>query len=352
MVASFRGSPLDTRLDLKAIGQANRYFEELHEEYAEFQDPIAFRNDINALDHQLPAPVLASMIHALVDRGLLDRYDRLLHELVVVRKEMGYPPMAAPINQIAARQALANTLGEQRYERIDQPFRDYIKGLYGAPPGSVDRDVRRRALGSSDPITVRPADLLEPAMDRARKEMRRQGLPLTGDDQVLTYILFPEEAVGILRPQTRAESSAPSAPTARAEAEAAATASQAKAAEAPPAVESVPVRELTVEVDGESYQVRIHGLGAPAGPVPIPPTPPPPRSASATDGAIQAPMQGMVVKIKVAPGDRVKLGDVVMVLEAMKMQNDIQASVSGTVREIFVKEGAVVATNEVLMTIG
>ena len=352
MVASFRGSPLDTRLDLNVIGQANRYFDELHDEYAEFQDPIAFRNDIHSLDHQLPAPVLAWLIRTLVDSGQLDRYDRLLNELIVVRKEMGYPPMAAPINQIAARQALANTMSEQRYERIEQDFRDYIKGLHGSPPGSVDREVRRRALGSSDPITVRPADLLEPAMDRARKEMRRLGLPLTGDDQVLTYVLFPEEAPGILRPQPRAEAPPAPAPARPLEVESAPPGSAAAApTEPPPPADGGGVRELTVEVDGESYLVRIRGLGAPPAGASTPALTPAPARATAADGAIQAPMQGMVVKITVARGDHVKLGDVVLVLEAMKMQNDIQATVSGTVRDIFVKEGAVVSTNEVLMTI-
>ena len=354
MVASFRGSPLDTRLDLNLIGQANRYFDELHDEYAEFQDPIAFRNDIHSLDHQLPAPVLAWLIRSLVDSGQLDRYDRLLTELIVVRKEMGYPPMAAPINQIAARQALANTMSEQRYERIEQAFRDYIKGLHGTPPGSVDREVRRRALGSSDPITVRPADLLEPAMDRARKEMRRLGLPLIGDDQVLTYVLFPEEAPGILRPQPRVEAPPAPAPARPLEAESASPGSAAAppTEPPPPADGAGGVRELTVEVDGESYHVRVLGLGAPPPGASTPALTPSPARPTAADGAIQAPMQGMVVKITVARGDHVKLGDVVLVLEAMKMQNDIQATVSGTVREIFVKEGAVVSTNEVLMTIG
>jgi pyruvate carboxylase subunit B len=352
MVASFRGSPQDTRLDLNLIGQASRYFDELHDEYAEFQDPIAFRNDIHALDHQLPAPVLAGLIRTLLERNALDRYDRLLHELIVVRKEMGYPPMAAPINQIAARQALANTLSERRYEQIDQPFRDYIKGLYGAPPGSIDRDVRRRALGNSEPITMRPADLLEPAMDRARKEMRRLGLPLTGDEQVLTYLLFPEEAPGILRPETRIEPPPAPAPLTRAADVDSSRPTLPAATEAPAPSDGALVRELTIEVDGEPYQVRIHGLVQAASAA----APTPSWSASSRpsppDGAIQAPMQGMIVKIKVAPGDQVKLGDVVIVLEAMKMQNDVEATVSGTVREVFVKEGTVVATNEVLMTIG
>ncbi len=350
MVASFRGGPHDTQLDLDVIGQAARYFDELHDEYLEFQDPIAFRNDIHVLDHQLPAPVLAELIHTLRERKAVDRYERLLQELVLVRRDMGYPPLAAPINAIAARQALANTFGEKRYEQIEQPFRDYVKGLFGAPPGAIDPDLRRRAIGGTEPITLRPADLLEPAMERARREMRRQGLPLGGPEPVLTYILFPEEAPAILRPESRVERAAPPpAPAPRAQ-EAETPAARPAPVEAA-AAEAAAVREFTVEVDGEPYRVRVRGAASPPADAETAVRRAPARPASG-NGAIQAPMQGMVVKVKVAKGDRVKLGDVVLILEAMKMQNDIQATVSGTVREIYVREGAIVSANDVLMTIG
>jgi pyruvate carboxylase subunit B len=351
MVAALRSGPNDTGLDLQLIGQATRYFDELHDDYAEFQDPIAFRNDIHVLDHQLPAPVLAVMIRSLRERKALDRYERLLHELVLVREEMGYPPMAAPINQIAARQALANTLDEKRYQHIEQPFRDYIKGLFGAPPGPVDPEVRKRALGGSEPITIRPADLLKPAMDRAHREMRKQGLTPTGPDQVLTYILFPSEAPGILRPPSRVEPApGPQAPP---QAETPAVLPAAALPAPAPEAEAV-MREFVVEVDGEPYHVRIRGdgmRGLPAGPSPSPADAASSARAGPANGAIQAPMQGMVVKIKVSVGERVKLGDVVVILEAMKMQNDIVATVGGTVREILAKEGSIVSPNDVLMTI-
>ena len=353
MVASLRDGPFDTGLDLNLIGQASRYFDEIHDEYLEFQDPIAFRNDVFVLQHQLPAPVLAVLIRNLRERKAIDRYDRLLQELLLVRQEMGYPPMAAPINRIAANQALANTLSDKRYQHIDQPFRDYVKGLYGEPPGPIDPEVRKRALGSSEAITLRPADLLPPGIDRARREMRKQGLNPSGVDQVLTYILFPEDAPNILRPAGhRAETSAAVAPPPTAEPQ---PAPQAAPVTPGPSVSTqAAAREFTVEVDGEPYRVRILGDGA------LPASSAAPAAASGPtaaqraggDGAIQAPMQGMVVKIKVAPGDRVRLGDVVVVLEAMKMQNDIVATVGGTVREVFAKEGAIVAPNEVLMTIG
>jgi pyruvate carboxylase subunit B len=352
IVASLHDGPYATGLDLNLISQASRYFDEIHDEYLEFQDPIAFRNDVFVLEHQLPAPVLAVMIRTLRERKAIDRYDRLMHELVQVRQEMGYPPLAAPINQIAARQALSNTMSEKRYQHIEQPFRDYVKGLYGSPPGPIDAEVRKRALGSSEAITMRPADLLQPGLDRARRQMRKQGLTPTSVDQVLTYILFPEEAPGILRPSRMVEQ----VPTGQAAPAAEPAPAPKPVPVAPPAATPVPpAREFTVEVDGEPYKVRILGdtvsAQQPAAAAAVIPGPSAARRAGG-DGAIQAPMQGMVVKVRVAAGDRVRLGDVVVILEAMKMQNDIVATVGGTVREVFAKEGTIVAPNEVLMTIG
>ena len=314
IVAALKGGPHDTGLDIGRISQASRYVNEIHDEYLEFQDPIAFSNDVDVLEHQLPTPVLAVVIRTLRERNAIDRYDRLIAELIQVRKDMGYPPMAAPINRIAAQQALSNTLSEKRYQQIEQPFRDYVKGLFGAPPAPIDSQVRKRVLGSSEAITMRPADLLEPGLDRARREMRKLGLSPSGTDQVLTYILFPEDAPGIMRPALRGpEPAAAPAPT-----PAATVASETGTASAPaPAAEpSTPTRpsgrEFTVEVDGEPYKVRILGDGmvAPAGtPSRAPGASTTPQPAPSGNGAIQAPMQGMVVKVRVGKGDRVRLGD-------------------------------------------
>jgi pyruvate carboxylase subunit B len=353
MVAALQGGPHDTGLDIARISHASQYFDEIHDEYLEFQDPIAFSNDVDVLQHQLPTPVLAVVIRTLRERNALDRTERLMQELVRVRQEMGYPPMAAPINRIAAQQALSNTLSDKRYQQIEQPFRDYVKGLFGEPPAPIDPDVRKRVLGSSEAITMRPADLLEPGLERARREMRKQGLTPSGVDQVLTYILFPDDAPAIMRPPLRSAEPAP----------ASTTAGHAPANEPAPApVDHGPApepaaptaREFTVEVDGEPYKVRIIGDGAMPAVAAAPERPSPPSAppGGSTNGAIQAPMQGMVVKVKVGKGDRVRLGDVVVILEAMKMQNDIVATVAGTVREVFAREGVIVAPNEVLMTIG
>src|SRR4029077_19740976 len=102
LVATLRAGPYNRGLNPNLINEGSRYFDEIHDEYLEFQDPIAFRNDVFVLQHQLPAPVLAILIRNLRERNAIDRYDRLLQELLLVRQEMGYPPMAAPINRIAA----------------------------------------------------------------------------------------------------------------------------------------------------------------------------------------------------------------------------------------------------------
>jgi biotin carboxyl carrier protein len=181
--------------------------------------------------------------------------------------------------------------------------------------------------------------------------MRKQGLTPTRVDQVLTYILFPEDAPNIIRPAGhRTETPAAAAPAPPPEPQ---PAPPVAVTPGPPAPAEAAAREFTVEVDGEPYRVRILGDGATPAASPAPAASGPTAAQRAGgDGAIQAPMQGMVVKIKVKRGDRVRLGDVVVVLEAMKMQNDIVATVGGTVREIFAREGAIVAPNEVLMTIG
>jgi pyruvate carboxylase subunit B len=352
MVAALQGGPHDTGLDIARISQASRYFDEIHDEYLEFQDPIAFSNDVDVLEHQLPTPVLAVIIRTLRERNAIDRYDRLMQELLRVREEMGYPPMAAPINRIAAQQALSNTLSEKRYQQIEQPFRDYVKGLYGAPPAPIDPEVRKRALGPSEAITLRPADLLQPGIERARRQMRKQGLTPSGIDQVLTYILFPEEAPGIMRPALRGVEATPAAAAPPPAPEPPTPPPQAPLQE--PASSTPSAREFTVEVDGEAYKVRILGDGVMPAMAAAPgksSSAPAPTPSSSSNGAIQAPMQGMVVKVKVGKGDKVRLGDVVVVLEAMKMQNDIVATVGGTVQEVFAREGAIVAPNEVLMTI-
>ena len=215
----------------------------------------------------------------------------------------------------------------------------------------ADPELRRLVLGREEPITIRPADLLEPQVEGARQQVRKLGYD-PSDDTVLIHLMFPSLAPDYMRgPQPeRKDGEKPSPP-------------RAEALEPPavPTPDPVPVpagaqaAEFDVEVDGEVFKVRVSGAGlsvvaAPAAsPSGTNSAPAPPRAG---EGTVIAPMQGLIVKVPVKAGDVVKLGDVVAVLEAMKMQNDIVTTVAGKVNAVYVKEGEVVSPNQPLLAIG
>ncbi len=267
-----------------------------------------------------------------------------------VRRELGYPPLVAPIRQVIATQAVYNVIGGDRYATVTQELKDYLQGLYGRPPVPADHELRRLVLGREEPITIRPADLLEPQVDNSRQQVRKMGYE-PSDDNVLIHLMFPSLAQEYL-------SGPPAKDSNGSKPQAAAPAPEPVAAAAelsdPPPVAPVSTAEFDVEVDGEVFKVRVTGAGmtvtqsagaAPAGPT----TAPPPKIG---EGTVIAPMQGLIVKLPVKTGDEVKLGDVVAVLEAMKMQNDIVTTVAGRVSQVYVKEGEVVSHNQPLLAVG
>jgi pyruvate carboxylase subunit B len=231
-------------------------------------------------------------------------------------------------------------------------LKDYLQGLYGRPPVPADHELRRLVLGREEPITIRPADLLEPQVGTARLQVRKLGFDPT-DDTVLIHLMFPSLAPGYMRGPQPKEAAKPEPKPAPAEAPVPAPL-QVMTAD-PPAPAPVSTAEFDVEVDGEVFKVRVTGAGmsvvasapgtaAAAGGPPAPP--------KVGEGTVIAPMQGLIVKIPVKPGDDVKLGDVVAVLEAMKMQNDIVTTVAGRVSQVYVKEGEVVSPNQPLLAVG
>jgi len=284
------------------------------------------------------------------------RISEVLDEANRVRLELGYPPLVAPVRQMIATQAVYNVIGGERYATVTQELKDYLQGLYGRPPVAADPELRRLVLGREEPITIRPADLLEPQVEMARAQVRKMGQEPT-DDAVLIQLLFPNLAPAYhrrgdeKRPARKTSAPAPAAVTP--------DPPPASAAADPPPVAPAAApsttAEFDVEVDGEVFKVRVTGAGmavipaAPAGSASAPQPKPAPRTG---EGTVIAPMQGLIVKIPIRTGDDVKLGDVVAVLEAMKMQNDIVTTVAGRVQDIYVKEGEVVGPNQPLLAIG
>src|SRR6266480_6844874 len=355
VVAALEGGEYDTGLDLGKMWDVQHEVEQLKRRHIEHLSPVADRIDASILRYHMPGFMLEEIFHELGARNASDRRGEVLDEANRVRKDLGYPPLVAPIRQLIAIQAVYNVIGGDRYATVTQELKDYLQGLYGRPPVPADHELRRLVLGREEPITIRPADLLEPQVEAARQQVRKLGFEPT-DDIVLIHLMFPSLAPGYARgPQPEKQDG--ERPAVRTVPEPVETPRAEPAQPEPVAVApSDQAAEFDVEVEGEVFKVRVSGAGmsvvagnaAPAAgggnPAPAPP--------KVTEGTVIAPMQGLIVKVPVKPGDEVRLGDVVAVLEAMKMQNDIVTTVAGKVLAVYVKEGEVVTPNQPLLNIG
>lgn len=327
VVAALMGTPYETGLDLKLLNRIKKYFEKIREKYSGILDPMLERVDTDVLIYQIPGGMLSNLVSQLKEQNAMDRYPEVLEEMPRVREELGYPPLVTPTSQIVGIQAVMNVLGGERYKNVTKEVKEYIKGYYGRPPAPINPEIAKKIIGNEKIIICRPADLLEPELEKFRKEGEELGI-IKKEEDVLTYALYPAIAPKFLRGELEEEPLKP--PTK--------TVSQEEPAGLP--------TEYTVDVDGEVFDVRVLPVGymeieaggsrAPKGPV---------------KGGVTSPMQGMILKLKVTKGDTVNQGDVVAVLEAMKMENDIHANESGTVTEVFIEEGDTVNAGDTLMII-
>jgi pyruvate carboxylase subunit B len=350
VVAALAGGEYDTGLNLDTMWDVQHDVEELKKRHLEHLNPVADRVDASILRYQMPGQMLEDIYHQLGAHNAGARIAEVMEEANRVRRELGYPPLVAPIRQMIATQAVYNVIGGERYATVTQELKDYLQGLYGRPPAPADHELRRLVLGREEPITIRPADLLEPQVEIARQQVRKLGYD-PSDDNVLIHLMFPSIAQEYLRgPSPKTDGSKPEpVPVA---------ASPSPQPDPPPVPAPAPaesVVEFDVEVEGEVFKVRVSGAGmsvmpvAGAAPAAGATTAPPLKNS---EGTVLAPMQGLIVKVPVKAGDAVKLGDVVAVLEAMKMQNDIVTTVAGRVSDVYVKEGEVVSPNQPLLAVG
>ena len=158
---------------------------------AEFESPVNNRIKTDILISQIPGGMLSNLVAQLRQQGAEDKLEAVLAEMPNVRKDLGYPPLVTPTSQIVGSQAALNVMTGKRYSVVAKETRNYVMGLYGEPPGPISEEIKTKVLGKKEPITCRPADLLKPGLDQARKEI---GSLASNDEDVLSYALFPDVA--------------------------------------------------------------------------------------------------------------------------------------------------------------
>lgn len=365
MVYVLREFGYETKIDLDIIVEVAEYLKEVRKKYAKY-DTVDKWPDCQVLIHQIPGGMMSNFINQLKENNALDKLDEVKKEVARVREDLGYPPLVTPTSQIVGTQALLNVVQGERYKVVTKETRDYVKGLYGRPPAPIKPDVMRKILGDEQPIQVRPADLLEPELDKCTEKAYQSGA--RNEEDVLSYCLFPQVALEFFQWREKFE----------------------KGEVLPPQIEELTQEEMkhlapiefNITVHGEQYHVRIAGVGSPTeGRRPyflridgrleeVLVQPIKEIEVGATEvslpeggriigerpkamglGDVSSPMPGKVTSIKVNLGDRVKKGDVVLTVEAMKMENEIHAPIDGAVSDIFVKVGDNVNPDECLIRI-
>lgn len=367
MVAAFAGGEFDTGLDLERLQEIAAYFRDIRKKYTRFESDVT-GVDTRVLINQIPGGMISNLANQLKEQGALDKMDEVLEEIPRVRKDFGYPPLVTPTSQIVGTQAVLNVVSGKKYKVITSETRGYLKGMYGRPLGEVNEEVRKLALGDEEPITVRPADLLQNELDQLTRDV---GDKAKSVEDVLSYAMFPtialayfeEREAGVFKPEPLEMESA--------EAPASAAAS------------GLAPTEFNITIHGEEYHIRIEGTGHPTDELKpyfvkvdnvleevfvetlteIIPTldgrsidssrasKGSRRPKARKDSDVTSPMPGKIVSVNVAEGVTVNAGDIVLTVEAMKMENPVHAPESGTVKTIYVTEGDNINPDECLMEI-
>ena len=346
VVSILEGTERDTGLNMKALEEIAAYFRDVRKKYAKFEGSLR-GTDSRILVAQVPGGMLTNMESQLKEQGAADRLDEVLEEIPRVRKDLGYLPLVTPTSQIVGTQAVLNVLTGERYKSITKETSGVLKGEYGATPAPVDKELQQRVLeDGQEPITCRPADLLENELQSLTDEFetvaKEKSLRVADEqiDDVLTYALFPQIGMKFLENRDNPSAFEP-VPTGEPEVAAPASSGSTEA--------------YTVVVDGYAYNVSVGPGGkvadiqsAPAAVTTAVPAP----AAGGAGQAVPAPLAGNIFKINTAAGQMVKSGDVIMVLEAMKMETEVRAPSDGVVQTINVKEGDVVQVGDTLITLG
>jgi oxaloacetate decarboxylase alpha subunit len=345
-----QGTERDTNLKLDQIEPIAAYFREVRKKYAKWEGQLK-GVDSRILIAQVPGGMLTNMEGQLKEQGAADRIDEVLEEIPRVREDLGFIPLVTPTSQIVGTQAVINVLTGERYKSITKETAGVLKGEYGAAPAAVNAELQAKVLDGKEAITCRPADLLEAEMETLTVDLmekaQSEGIKLASErvDDVLTYALFPQVGLKFLKNRGNPDAFEP-APTLEAAKPAAAPVAQ-------PATGGV--ETYSVRVDGQVYEVEVGPQGQLTSVTPnaaaVPAQPAAPVAANSAAEAVPAPLAGNIFKVNVQPGAEVAEGDVLLILEAMKMETEVRAARGGVVQELNVKEGDAVTVGSPLLSL-
>lgn len=348
LVATLQGTEYDTGLDIPRLEKIAAYFRNVRKKYAKFEGQLR-GVDSRILVAQVPGGMLTNLENQLKQQNASDKLDLVLEEIPRVRKDLGYIPLVTPTSQIVGTQSVINVLTGERYKTIAKETAGILKGEYGKTPAPVDSALQARVLEGAAPVTDRPADHIAPEMAKIEAEVAEQAkakvvkLADNAVDDALIVALFPQIAWKFLENRNNPAAFEP-APT-----------GNESAVENKPVSKAAPSASgsavYTVELEGKAFVVKV-SEGGDISHVATTAPQAAPQAAPVTGGTpVTAPMAGNIWKVVATEGQTVAAGDVLFILEAMKMETEVKAAQAGTVRGICVKAGDAVAVGDTVMTL-
>ncbi|GAB6156091.1 acetyl-CoA carboxylase biotin carboxyl carrier protein [Desulfosporosinus burensis] len=383
VVRAFQDTGYDSGLSLRKLFRIAKYFESLRKSRG-FERGITRISDMRVFEHQVPGGMISNLVSQLEEQGALERIHEVLEEIPKVRAELGFPPLVTPTSQIVGTQAVLNVLSGSRYKLIPGEVKAYVRGLYGRPPAPINTDIQKKIIGDEEPMTVRPADKLEPGMPKALKDS--EGLTRSPED-VIIYALFPQIAKKFFEERNQGVIAKEEMKNVQE------TKTTCLSKEDPnlnlqeikeliQIIDQTEISELNLESDGVKISIR-KGPSMVAG-VPVTATARQENRASvAADAAVRvspsveaettkapepvvkanteiisAPMVGTFYSSQspdadafIKVGQMVEVGQTVCIVEAMKLMNEIESEFKGKVIQILVENGQPVEYGQPLFVI-
>ncbi|MEI8207747.1 MAG: sodium-extruding oxaloacetate decarboxylase subunit alpha [Methylococcales bacterium] len=349
IVASLEGTDRATGLDLVKLEDIAHYFRDIRKKYAQYEGSLK-GVDGRILISQVPGGMLTNMESQLKEQGASDKFDEVLREIPRVREDLGFIPLVTPTSQIVGTQAVMNVMTGERYKTITKETAGVLKGEYGATPAPVNKELQDRVLAGSEPITCRPADLIQPEMDKliaeVQEKAKAEGVTLAKhvEEDALINGMFAQVGWKFLanRGNPAAFEAAPDQAPATTNVE---------APKSTVAASEDSVGTYTVNVDGRNFNVTVGPVGAALKIQPVVTETSTQPVIESSGSSVYAPMAGNILKILVEVGSVVEEGEVVVIMEAMKMETEVRSKFAGTVSAVHIKEGGAVAGGNALVTL-